>query len=394
MKRYLLLFFSLFSLPVFAGYDVNFNDVPVGTISKAVSSLVGKDINIRADKRITWVASYRDVDSLILGFSVVLAEHGLERESVRVLSAQSPTSESTSHNSRYVSDVPRPDQSIPELPMSELPLSSEPVKKIVRYIPVVRSYDVVLSVLTGRGCTVDRISAMGGIVAVCEGEEQFEGLVDFDLEVLTGRVRVTVIERTLNNDTERGIHGIFDIVSNFKFSAMGSISGAGIIFKGDTSNALIKHILSSGNSVVISQADLSITSGGSVDLSSGSDVPVRSSITYSDVSELSRQSIEYKQAGLKITVKGDIFENQFRGDFRLDRSSVSVNNTSGIDSPIINKSSLHSSINVPNNSLMLIGGLIQSTNQESKSHFLFFPLSSVRSASMSMRDVVLEFYRE
>ncbi len=104
----------------------------------------------------------------------------------------------------------------------------------------------------------------------------------------------------------------------------------------------------------------------------GSNVPVRGQATV-DRNGNPISSIEYKQAGIILELEPRIYESSIQLAVHQQISSVSVTNTSGIDSPTLNTREVDTVVDLADGEIVLLGGLDNSVESNTSSGLEFLP---------------------
>ncbi|MFA6723960.1 MAG: hypothetical protein WCS95_04740, partial [Lentisphaeria bacterium] len=141
-------------------------------------------------------------------------------------------------------------------------------------------------------------------------------------------------------------------------------TGLGLLFNnkaGDTL-AFLKAYAGEGNTRVLSEPQLVVMSGSQGSMQAGESVPIASeSTTYSDSSNNFRTNYEYKDVGVIMNVTPYITAGH---DVRMviEQEVSSVSRGAETTNPTISKKMVSSELVVADNTTLLMGGMIQSTN--------------------------------
>ncbi|NMA42184.1 MAG: hypothetical protein GX946_02245 [Oligosphaeraceae bacterium] len=141
-------------------------------------------------------------------------------------------------------------------------------------------------------------------------------------------------------------------------------TGLGMLFNnraGDTL-AFLKAYAGEGNTRVLSEPQLVVMSGSQGSMQAGESVPIASeSTTYSDSSNNFRTNYQYKDVGVIMNVTPYITAGH---DVRMviEQEVSSVSRNADTTNPTISKKTVSSELVVSDNTTLLMGGMIQSTN--------------------------------
>ncbi len=187
-------------------------------------------------------------------------------------------------------------------------------------------------------------------------------------------IEVTIAEVTLNDSTKFGLEFFINDIgaNNFKntFGTQGlGIGGTGFnvaILKGDVS--ITANTLATNSDIkILSTPRLMARSGGSANISVGTDVPVITSQRAANSQQSSGvtdvlQTVVYRKTGVLLNIEPIVFSNN-RIDLTVSQEvSATVDSGSGaIASPTISNRSLETQLSLQDGETAVLGGLIQDT---------------------------------
>jgi len=125
----------------------------------------------------------------------------------------------------------------------------------------------------------------------------------------------------------------------------------------------------------------------------GSDVPVRGNLTITQ-GGYQVQATEYKPSGLVLNVLPRVFKDRVQAKVVQEVSSFAKTNTSGIDSPTLNKRLIETVVDCEDGEVVVLAGLDEENVAEGASGpFSWLPLSKSSDKRSSQLLVLLEFKR-
>lgn len=145
-----------------------------------------------------------------------------------------------------------------------------------------------------------------------------------------------------------------------------SLTGVGSVFKlaGVGITALLKIVDSDSRFKSIAKPSLLIDSGQEATFNSGSDVPVLSGTTTSNGTVT--QNVDYRSSGVLLTVKPTALQDVINIDVKQEFSSFMQNKTSTIETPILNKRLIQTSLTVQNGDFIVLAGLSEARTQKGR----------------------------
>ena len=190
--------------------------------------------------------------------------------------------------------------------------------------------------------------------------------ISYSLHKLIGRNRQNSLDMLMNPignlTTETTITGMMESV------------GVGILFKDHNSDPLaaLRAIAGEGNTKILSEPHMLAVSGAEAEISVGKKVAIPTeSTTYSSSTDSMRSNYEYIDTGVIMKVTPYITAgNDVRLVITQEVSSAEEVTNINIPPTIVNKT-MSTEMVVPDNSTLLMGGMIQTTNSDSNSGIPF-----------------------
>lgn len=221
-------------------------------------------------------------------------------------------------------------------------------------------------------------------------EKALAAMAKVDVSPVSVKLRAAIIEITLSDEANYSFSGIFSLLSGKLGILIGDEAGAGssITFKNTSITAILSAFDGDSRFRYLAEPSLKVMDGEEAKLVVGSEVPVRGSSTL-DNNGNAHQSIEYKSAGVQLTVKPDIYADVVVARISQEISSFSVTTTSGIDSPTVLKRSASTVIDLREGEVVMLAGLDEGRESNSRSGFSFLPFSLSKSKTSSRSQIVL-----
>ena len=148
--------------------------------------------------------------------------------------------------------------------------------------------------------------------------------------------------------------------------------GSFIRFKNVTLDAVYSILSQDSRFKVMSSPSLRIRSGGNGTFSVGQDVPVLGSVSYPNNGQ-AVQSVEYRSSGVIFNIQPTVREGVI--DLNIDQQlSNFVATTTGVNnSPTLTKRALKTSIGMQDGDLIVLGGLTENKESDSRDGVSFLP---------------------
>ena len=201
-------------------------------------------------------------------------------------------------------------------------------------------------------------------------------------------IQAVITEITLSKDTEYGLsYAINKMVDHGEDSLAGAFSGAGaiptaidgwssgglgVLFRDKANDPLayIKAIAGTANTKILSEPQVVARSGATAELQVGTSVPVaKESTSYTSSSGNFSTNYEYVETGVIMEVTPYITAgNDVRIEIEQEVSSAIAQTDTAVAAnvpPSIDKKKMSTELVVPDNTTLLMGGMIQTQNRES-----------------------------
>lgn len=125
----------------------------------------------------------------------------------------------------------------------------------------------------------------------------------------------------------------------------------------------------------------------------GSDVPVRGNLTITQSGQ-QVQATEYKPSGLVLSVLPRVLRDRIQAKVVQEVSSFTKTNTSGIDSPTLNKRLIETVVDSEDGEVIILAGLDEENINEGRSGLAsWLPLAKSDDKRTTQLLVLLEFKR-
>lgn len=174
----------------------------------------------------------------------------------------------------------------------------------------------------------------------------------------------------------------------FQISVSGNPSSNSVRIKAGGIDVIASAINSDGRFKVVTSPYTRVRSGSTARFQVGADVPVLGAIVSNGNGQTS-QSVEYRSSGTLLEVSPKVRDKVTDVDlFQQVSSFVSTEN--GVNgSPTLNKRELRTSLSVEDGEVLVIGGLNDSTVQDTKSGLWFLPFSISKSSGSRSTELLL-----
>jgi len=158
-----------------------------------------------------------------------------------------------------------------------------------------------------------------------------------------------------------------------------------ITIKSGSFDAILSAFSTDSRFNTVSQPSLRVRDGATARLTVGQDVPILSSISYSDVSNRQVQSVQYQSSGVIFNLTPRIFRDSVDIDVLQQVSDFTKTDTGVNSSPTLVKRELDTKFTVQDGETVLLGGLTQNKKGSQSSGLFFFP-DALRSKSKDVSD--------
>lgn len=182
-------------------------------------------------------------------------------------------------------------------------------------------------------------------------------------EVTTGKSEGSAFGLALNL-----LSGHFGVTLGNSHNLANSIS-----FKSASIDTALSALSGDTRFKAISTPRLRVKSGSKARLAVGQDVPTLGAVTYSQNGSQPIQSVEYRSSGVLLDLSPIVRESSV--DLTIDQqiSDFAKTETGVNNSPTLTKRQLSTTVSVTNGELVLIGGLTQEKNTDTRSGLSFLP---------------------
>ncbi|ELY8012205.1 type II and III secretion system [Escherichia coli] len=206
-----------------------------------------------------------------------------------------------------------------------------------------------------------RVSVTGYIYEVQSSESEGSGL--------------TLVAKLLSGKFGINIGSEMSLGNSFTFSTS-SLSAIYELFRTDN------------RFTVVSSPNLMVSSGKNASFSSGEQVPVLGSVSYSDGTAV--QSVTYRDSGVIFKLTPVVTGNRIHITVHQELSSFVKTDTGISDSPTLLKREIDSSLVLNDGDVVVLGGLADSSDTDTKTGFSFLPKwFSQKSKENSKTDMVI-----
>ncbi len=276
--------------------------------------------------------------------------------------------------------------------------SGQAPKTVAFHKPIGKPLDFLASVAKVAGAFVPDVKGKGDVLVFAGDDETIERvkkiLAEVDSKPQTLTVKAALLEFSTGDSSSRSLSlALSEIAKRFGMRIqLGSPGNNALSFTGANLSAVLGMIDGDRRFKYVAEPSLSVIDGEEARFTVGSDVPVRSSAV-KDQGGNPVQSIEYRTAGVVITVAPKILDQSIRVRIAQQVSSFALTTTSGIDSPTILKREAETTVGVQDGELILIAGMDETRESDSTSSVPFLPSflsSKERDKSRSQLLLMLE----
>lgn len=199
-------------------------------------------------------------------------------------------------------------------------------------------------------------------------------LEEVDIESQSLSVRAVLLEFTEGDSSSKSLSLALSLLGGklgVNYAAGSPLSNA-ISWKGVDLQAALGMIDGDRRFKYLAEPTLRVADGEQARFVVGSEVPVRSSAV-KDQGGQAVQSVEYKTAGVVVTVEPKVMKESIRVRVGQQVSSFALTKTSNIDSPTILKREADTVVNVSDGELVILAGMDETTENQSRSGGWGFP---------------------
>lgn len=253
---------------------------------------------------------------------------------------------------------------------------AEPVE-VVAYRPKGKSVEFLQAVVKLAGVEVADLKGgdtlvYSGTAAQCEKAAKLLGEVDRPSIGLT--VRATLLEFSENHSDTRSLAVALSALAGrigLKYEAgIGAVNA--VAYTGSRLQAVLSAIEGDNRFRYLAEPSVRVMDGQRARLVVGSDVPTRSGIT-TDKNGNPVQAVEYRTAGVVITVEPRIVGDAVVVRVGQQISSFAVTTTSNIDSPTIFKREAETTVSAKPGELIVLAGMDEDRESGTRSGLSFLP---------------------
>lgn len=199
-------------------------------------------------------------------------------------------------------------------------------------------------------------------------------LEEVDVEAQTVQIRAALLEFTEGDSSSKSLSLAISALGGklgFNYDAGSPVANA-IMFRGVNIQAALGLIDGDRRFKYLAEPSLRVADGEEARFVVGQDVPVRAAAVKDDGGN-PVQSVEYKTAGVVVSVQPKVMKDSIRVRVAQQVSSFALTTTSNIDSPTILKREADTVVNVADGELVILAGMDEKTENQSRSGGWGFP---------------------
>lgn len=211
------------------------------------------------------------------------------------------------------------------------------------------------------------------------------------VDVPTGEVLIKgYIYEVGKNNSEASALDLLASVLNGKLeiSITGPTLGNALRIKAGGIDLVASALNTDGRFKVVTSPYTRVRSGATARFQVGADVPVLGSILTNPNGQ-AQQSVEYRSAGTLLEVSPKVRDKSTDVDLFQQISSFVTTETGVNNSPTLNKRELRTSLTVEDGEVLVIGGLNDSKEEETRSGLWFLPFATSKSAGARSTELLL-----
>jgi type II secretory pathway component GspD/PulD (secretin) len=251
-------------------------------------------------------------------------------------------------------------------------------REIESYQPRGRSIEFLAEVVKLVGASVVSYRGEAGRLVYAGSREVLEKtrkiLAEVDAPPSSVHVRAVLVEFTDGDSSVRSLSLALDAFAGKLGLALvaGQVVGNALTYRGTNLNTVISAIDGDSRFRYIAEPSIRVVDGESAKFMVGSEQPTRGSVT-TDNSGNSQQSIDYKSAGVMISLKPRVLADHVQLEITQQFSSFALTTTSNIDSPTILKREAQTTVSVRPGELVVLAGMDEQRDSSSSSGLFFLP---------------------
>lgn len=211
-----------------------------------------------------------------------------------------------------------------------------------------------------------------------------------DRAPLSVNLRAAILEVTDSAEEQRSLSGVVSLFTGRLGISFGTnaTSGNAITLKGTGIDAVLSAVDGDSRFRYLAEPSLKVIDGQQARLVVGSEVPVRGAVTL-DNNGNAVQSVEYRTAGVQLTVSPRIYSDVVVATVGQEVSSFSTTTTSGIDSPTMLKRSASTVVDLRDGEVVVLAGLDETRETNTSSGLAWLPFSLSRSQVAGRSQILL-----
>lgn len=263
-------------------------------------------------------------------------------------------------------------------------IAPPPEKEVAAYFPHYRTAEILSMAAKAAGATV-----LDGKEGAKEGNKRdavvYSGtpeqllkiaklFAQIDKPLASVHVKAALLEVSEGNESVRSITAIFELLRGKLgiVMASGQQQANSISIRGMSLQALLSAVDGDNRFKYLSEPSIRVLDGETAKLTVGAEVPVRGNTTMSGNGQ-TVQGVEYRTAGVVITIEPRILMDSILLKVHQQVSSFSMTTTSGIDSPTMQKREAQTVVDVQDGEVLMIAGMDESRESQSGAGLSWLP---------------------
>ena len=218
------------------------------------------------------------------------------------------------------------------------------------------------------------------------------------IDIVTDEILVTgyVVEVSTTAQEGNGLSFIANLFNNKLGISINSdynpTSGNLVTFSSGSFNAVAELFNRDSHFRVISSPQLRVKNGSNSSFSVGSDIPVIGSITYEDGKPV--QSIEYRSSGVLFNIGAEIRKNTIDLTIQQQLSNFVKTETGVNNSPTLIKRDVNTQVSIQSGEIVVLGGLAETKNSKNSTGFKLLPFVRSSGGDNSKTDILVVLHAE
>lgn len=211
------------------------------------------------------------------------------------------------------------------------------------------------------------------------------------VDIPTGEVVIKgyVYEVGKNNSEASALDLLASLLKGkLELSIAGPVLGNALRIKAGGIDLVASALNSDGRFKVVTSPFTRVRSGATARFQVGADVPVLGSIL-TNANGQAQQSVEYRSAGTLLEVSPKVRDKSTDVDLFQQISSFVTTETGVNNSPTLNKREIRTSLTVEDGEVLVIGGLNDLKEEETKSGLWFLPFATSKSSGTRSTELLL-----